>query len=376
MGYLLSIVVPTKDRYNYLKHLIQLVQGFKSNEIELVIQDNTYDNTEICDYLKENVTDHVSYFHTKEQLSMSDNSTKAILNSQGEYVCFLGDDDGVVRNIIDVVKWMKSNNIDALTSKIFEYNWPDYVDNSRYHMSGVVFSKLNSKKSGLIDIEKSLKSIIRDGFGNIIGLPRLYQGIVKRTCLDKVFDKYGSYFPGPSPDMANAIALVDFVNRYYYLDEPVVITGQSRSYGGGEKLLKGKLKKVTEIPFMPKDVLETWDCHLPQLWCSDTIWPQSAIVVLNKQSRSVKYNYERIYARFVFHHPQYKETLKGQVYNKIKFNWYLFEFKINDYLKFIKARLWFALSNNNIVGGNRVVRDVRDIQKAESVIFNEYVVSR
>jgi len=46
----LSIVIPTKDRYDYLESLIELISGFESDEIEIVIQDNTYDNREIIDY--------------------------------------------------------------------------------------------------------------------------------------------------------------------------------------------------------------------------------------------------------------------------------------------------------------------------------------
>ena len=109
MNYLLSIVVPTKDRYYYLKYLIELISSFNTSDIELVIQDNTYDNQEILNYLNEYLNPHVKYYHIKEHLSQSENSDKAILNSSGEYVCFIGDDDAVTRHIVDCVKWMKSN---------------------------------------------------------------------------------------------------------------------------------------------------------------------------------------------------------------------------------------------------------------------------
>ena len=45
----LSIVVPTKNRYKYLYHLIDLVGDLDTNLVELVIQDNSTDNTEIID---------------------------------------------------------------------------------------------------------------------------------------------------------------------------------------------------------------------------------------------------------------------------------------------------------------------------------------
>ena len=43
---LLSIVVPTKNRYYYLLKLIELVESIGSPELELVIQDNSDDNDE------------------------------------------------------------------------------------------------------------------------------------------------------------------------------------------------------------------------------------------------------------------------------------------------------------------------------------------
>ena len=48
---LLSIIIPTKDRYKYLKILISLIDSYNLSELELIIQDNTSDNTEILKFL-------------------------------------------------------------------------------------------------------------------------------------------------------------------------------------------------------------------------------------------------------------------------------------------------------------------------------------
>ena len=87
---LLSIVVPTKDRYQYLKVLISLIDSFKSDEIELVIQDNSEDNKDFLLFLSEGDYSFINYNYTKGQIPMSTNSDKAILNSNGEYICFIG----------------------------------------------------------------------------------------------------------------------------------------------------------------------------------------------------------------------------------------------------------------------------------------------
>ena len=53
----------------------------------------------------------MKYYYTKEQISVKENSDLAILHSSGEYVCFIGDDDGVSRHILKVVKYMRKNGI-------------------------------------------------------------------------------------------------------------------------------------------------------------------------------------------------------------------------------------------------------------------------
>lgn len=113
---LLSIVVPTKNRYLYLKYLIQLVDNLHTDEVELVIQDNSDDNSEFLDYLNEKNYSFIRYSYIKGQIPMSENSDRAILNSKGEYVCFLGDDDGFTKFLIEGVRWMKTEGIDAVPS--------------------------------------------------------------------------------------------------------------------------------------------------------------------------------------------------------------------------------------------------------------------
>ena len=102
---LLSIVVPTKNRYYYLKYLIQLIEELQSDEIEMVIQDNSDDNEEFQNYLKEKKYSFIRYDYVKGQIPMSDNSDRAILNSTGEYICFLGDDDGFTKYLLEGVQW-------------------------------------------------------------------------------------------------------------------------------------------------------------------------------------------------------------------------------------------------------------------------------
>lgn len=362
---LLSVVVPTKNRYAYLKLLIDLVDKLQDSRVELVIQDNTEDNQEILSFLKENSFPFINYNHIAESISMTENSDVAINNSHGEYICFIGDDDGFISTIISAVEYMKNKGIDVLLGSTTFYNWPDFYDPSIFSLSSSLLYKKGKATPKLIDCKKELCKCVKNGFDKLYKMPRAYQALVSRKCMDTVYQKYGSYFPGPSPDMANAVALSLLNPITYYFDSPIVISGQSRNVGGGERLMKNnELKKVTEIPFMPKDVMEKWDRHLPDYWCGDIIWPQSAIQAMEGQRIDFRVNYYLILAKFIFYHPSYYKELSDYYPNKFKFAFYsafFFLKKIRDYLK---HRVTYFFSGKKIMDGAYIIRNVSDMKNA------------
>lgn len=322
--YLLSIVVPTKDRYYYLKHLIMLIQGFKSEDIELVIQDNTENNEEIRNFIANLNYPDLYYYHIDEPLSVSDNSTKAILNSHGEYVCFIGDDDGVTRHIVECVKWMKQNDIKVLKSQYALYKWPSFPNGRYVKLSGTTAVSKYSCTYKYIDCKKMLRRLLKEGMRTLEYMPKVYNGIVKREALDKIIALTGTYFPGPSPDMANAVALALLVDKYVYLDFPIIIGGMCKHVGGDVRHVKGGYKAIKDVPFLPNDSEETWEKCLPKVWCVETVWPESAIKAIRKLGQNQylnDINTDYLLARFIANRPdiQYLATplITNRLYTKI-----------------------------------------------------------
>src|SRR6185437_1815811 len=274
---LLSIVIPTKDRYQYLKQLISYIDLFDTKDIELVLQDNTYDNADMLDFLNQKKRNYIRYYHTKEQIPVAANVDLSIKNSTGEYVCFIGDDDGVLPNIINCVKWMKRNHIDALRPAIVIYNWPNYLDLNNQGLSGALLFDNFSFNADIKDSLKELQGLANRGFRHIFTIPKVYQGIVKRSCLDEIYKIGGTFTPGPSPDMATAVALCFVVKKFVTINTPVILVGQCHTVGGGERNVKGTVKDIENRPFLPVNAKERWDEHIPKVWCSQTVWPESAI---------------------------------------------------------------------------------------------------
>jgi glycosyltransferase involved in cell wall biosynthesis len=186
---LLSIVVPTKNRYQYLKSLITLIDDFQfpCSELELLIQDNTVNNEEILSFLASKQFSNVVYFHERKHLCVSENSDYAINNSKGQYICFIGDDDGVTKHIMNVVKWMQRNNIEALLSAGVAYYWPEYINSKTGSISSSVIYKPFTQKVSTVSTKMALERLMKRGFVDRGELPLVYHGIVQRTVLDKIY---------------------------------------------------------------------------------------------------------------------------------------------------------------------------------------------
>ena len=302
---LLSIVVPTKDRYQYLKVLISLIGSFKSDEIELVIQDNSEDNKDFLLFLSDGGYSFINYNYTKGQIPMSLNSDKAILNSNGEYICFIGDDDGVTIDIIECVKYMKANNIDAVRSIPASYYWPE-VGSSRFVEMGsrVVY---DNPVSTIKEIKSAdaLEYLLSIGFIDRGQLPLVYHGIVSRNALDKVFRIGGTFFPGSSPDISSGIALSLVVDKVYLYNKIITFSGASKFHGGGVYISGKKHPELKDIKWLLPGAVDNWDTRLPKIGEGDPIWCDSSIktlVYMKREDPIEKINFENLYVHFALVH--------------------------------------------------------------------------
>jgi len=375
---LLSIVVPTKDRYKYLKHLIELINSIQSDQIELVLQDNTADNKEILDFFSQKEYSFIKYNHNTQPLPVCYNSDLAVLNSSGKYVCMIGDDDGITRHIVDCVKWMEEYEIEAVVPSSISYHWPDYISSITGNISGTLMYKPFSQTYKYIDSLCALNELKDKGFIYLGELPLLYHGIVRRDILDKIFRKGGTYFPGPSPDIANAVALSLIVNKYVRLDFPIVISGASKTHGGGIRKLKNKLAEIESVPFLPSNTSEYWEKNIPRIWTGETIWPESAIKALRYMGRDdivEKVNFEFMLAKFISFHFTYKKLATQLSKDKIRLWVYILKISSSRYFKALKRMIShkFFQTNDGMMMVNKI-QDIKEVADYLSKIKSEFSI--
>lgn len=352
--YLLSIIIPTKNRYDTLSVIVDTLLRFDTDELEIVVQDNSADNSSFSDYLnKHNGNSRFKYFYNSEKLSVIENSDLAVINSTGEYVCFIGDDDGVLPYIINVVKWMKINGIEILKGSKPTYLWPGMPTTSTSgDKNGVLIDKKYSYKTIKKDNAIALNYSLKKGGTSMELLPCLYHGIVARITLNKIFNKTKTFFPGPSPDMANATAITLVAEGYTFVDFPIVISGKSVNSTGGEGVKHNHVNHINDVVHLPKNTSKDWSPIIPKYWTGPTIWAESLLKALesfDEVNLMKKFNINYLLATiYVFHFKQRKQILKGYAFpvdysilNLIK---YLTPQLLNRARFFVKNRFFYNRS--------------------------------
>lgn len=308
----LSIVVPTKDRYQTLNILITTTLAWHGDAFELIVQDNSCDNGPIQLLLQRHADDsRFRYFYDPRPMSAPENCDAAVSRARGDIITFIGDDDGVSAHSILLAEWMRRHDIDAAIPSVATYIWPGTPH----------FAKINVKYNGRLmlpsfngdvrfcDTKSVLTTVLAKGAGDISSLPRVYHGFVRRSRLDELRVRTGSYFPGPVPDMPNAVGLVPFLKRAVTVSVPLIISGQSAQSMSGLNAVRKHQSEIAANPALPADTAEKWDARVPFYWSGPNIWAEGVLKGAERTGQTDildAFDFTWVYARdFVFNNFRY-----------------------------------------------------------------------
>ena len=126
-----SIIIPTRNRQETLPYaLLTCLNQVDFEDYEIIISDNSdnriisYKAIEFC------LNEKIRYIYPPHIMSMTDHWEFALNFARGEYVTYLGDDDGLLRQcLITVAMWLHAHdNIEAVISKSLLYLWPNAMN--------------------------------------------------------------------------------------------------------------------------------------------------------------------------------------------------------------------------------------------------------
>ena len=293
---LLSVAIATRNRIPFAISTIQSILAIADERLELVVNDNS-ESRDLEDYVRANICDkRFHYRYTAPPFSSIDNFNAAIELSSGEYVCLIGDDDGVNPEIIEAADWASCKNIDALSWAwgTAYYTWPDAGEPSTLFTKNTAEGHLVIKHfNGSVkcaDAEVELRRIVSNGGLYYIDydLPKVYHGLMRRRCLEDIRERTGAYFGGLSPDIYAALSIACIAKCIKVVDYPLSIAGSCRdSTSITENRLNMRTKRLEDAPhFRDRRDQYAWDPWVPQFYAAETIWAESGITALREMGRN------------------------------------------------------------------------------------------
>jgi glycosyltransferase involved in cell wall biosynthesis len=289
---LLSIVIPTRNRMPYAISAIQSILEISDTRLELVVQDNG-ESRALEAWIQTNIQDaRLQYSYCGRPLSFVDNFNAAVNSASGEYVCLIGDDDGINPEIMKAAEWAQGQSVDSLSVKTrANYIWPDAG------IPSTIFTKVTGGvltifdfRGAIIDTdgEKEMRAFVRAGGMNYLNhnLPKLYHGLVRRDCLEKIKKKTGAYFGGLSPDIFASLAMACVAKRMVMTDYPLTLPG---ACGASASIIEGVKKRnsknLEEAPHLRDRGEYHWSELVPRIYSVETIWADSGVAALRAMGR-------------------------------------------------------------------------------------------
>lgn len=377
---ILSIIIPTKNRYHYLRScLSSLLPYFNIPEVEIIITDNSYPKEDLQSSI--DAFSNVNYSYGADPISQVENFELAMEKVTGLYVTMIGDDDSLSKNILDLVAFMKENDIEALNCSVARYYWPGIIARNKLNnFSAKLFLSSYTYKFTELNCAKEVKKCLQNGGISIGRLPRIYYGIIKKSVLDKIRASSEKFFPGPSPDMASSFSSALFVDKVIFYDAPIFIGGNSPKSAAGMGLSGNHVGEVEGNSQLPKNCHLLWSRLVPKYWSGVTIYAESiiqSIKGLKISDRGLSLNYYKLYASCLVFNREYSgkthESIqtfnqdKNRIITTLKISYYkilIWELRVKSFSSNLINRL---LNKLNILSVT-TIKNIENVEEASKIV--------
>jgi len=240
----LSIVIPTRNRSNYLKFTLESAIKQDSKYYEIIVADNSTDRQSelVVNKLE---SSHIKYYRTGGHLSMSENWEFAVSKAEGLFVSIIGDDDAVMPFFVSrVIELHEKFEPEVIFWREHVYVWPDGKKKGRIDY----FSP--KSKDTIYEVKDKIKMVLQMGGSGLRSIPMIYHSAIKRTLLDKICkDSYG-IFPAAQPDVFNGFMVAANNPSVIISGEALSISGWSPTSNSGsmrKKYNSVELKEYVEM---------------------------------------------------------------------------------------------------------------------------------
>lgn len=229
-----SILLPTKNRPQYLRETILSVLLQEFNSYELIISDN-FNSIETQNVISEFITHpNIKYFSTQQELSMPDNWENALDKASGRYIMVLPDR-----------KLLYKNALQTIFNKIKKYNEPDscswvvrVFDDLNQHM-GWFPPNVKTNKIRLIKSDDLINNFISHSYlspnSKDFFLPKSLNGCFKKELADRVKQITGHFFNNKyttTPDYSSAFIQLALSKYVLHINDNIYLSQGEKTSNG------------------------------------------------------------------------------------------------------------------------------------------------
>lgn len=239
------MIIPTRDRCDTLKYALKSVTAVDDDNLEILVSDNASQDA-TRDVVEAAKDARIRYVNTGERLAMSQNWEFALSRASGDWVGFIGDDDGILPGGIGRLRQVIADRrSDAIRMASCHYVWPS-VRNTAAGTLLVPIGRGVRVAGSKLELAKVLDA--RSVYPN---LPGLYHGrFAKRSLIEAARAANGRFFNSQVPDIYSAIILALKTEKYVTSEMPVAIHGLSANSTGQSFLDRGTKNERNKLADM------------------------------------------------------------------------------------------------------------------------------
>ncbi len=188
-----TVIIPTRERPDTLEWSLKTCTAQDYDNFEIIVSDNfSQDRTrEVVEAAKDK---RIRYINTGKRISMTGNYEFALSHATGDYICIIGDDDGLMPNALEELnKLLSETEIEAISWKKAVYIWNQHYKPELRNTLQI------SLKPGLqmYDAAEAIKTLLEfkpDAKLTFNDLACLYHGFVRRATIDRLRLPDGRFF--------------------------------------------------------------------------------------------------------------------------------------------------------------------------------------
>jgi glycosyltransferase involved in cell wall biosynthesis len=230
-----SILLPTRNRLEYLRLAVESVLRQDIQDWEVVISDND-SGEDIAGYVSALNDPRIVYSRTDRMVPVTENWNRALAGSQGDYIIMLGDDDallgGYLRRMNELIREFEHPDVVYTKALLFTYPGVDPAHPQGFLMDhGCAEFFAGASRPFVLDHARAVE-VVRGAMGFRLRYDFNAQfALISRRLIDSL-RSHGDFYQSDFPDYYSMNAAFLHARRIVVDPNPRVVIGVTpKSYG-------------------------------------------------------------------------------------------------------------------------------------------------